>query len=388
MAGMRQAFRNANKKRKADYEATKSTRGSGTNSDTWRKEKSTVGRTKKKTLAKAWKVLQLNTKYVIGRWQAFSANNGFVVGEGGLQLLNKADTVANTLQVPMYAFNLSTLCKGYTAAGSRFWTGVPMFQLKKVTPASTNASNWYWDYVFGTKNTPQGTGSGPYWNVEETNVVQGTTKSVMHNWSDIKMVFYGAKNRKHNIKTMICTMDSDISPNRRYADDAGVNVQEYESSTGVIGSEEMAGADLFWDHFWADKVGNPIRDMKAKPKKQYLKVVSSTNTTINADSNTDLDAAPNRVVKEIFLREDRMLNVVSAIDMEAAGPTTVGTNQNPGFNDASNIEECGMFPARDKNKWLIVYSDTCFDQVVNGVWSNQYWPSFDINVRGKWSVTN
>lgn len=348
------------------------------------RDKKSYGTKKKQTLAKLAKMMEMNTRYVTGRWQSILGGANFATGVGAHYMSNL--TSGTTLVLPMYAFNLSTPCRGTTPNGSTDTFTCPMYRLQRVAPSVVGTANYQWVTVTGFNNDNLGNSNAQNWQIEDLSAPLAQEREFQHVWSDIKAVVYGAKNRQHTIHMDVVSFKNEFMPPlRNYNTGNGTALTVYDA-TGP--AEENCDNDTWWDHFWSDKIGNPIRSSKytgQQPEK--LHYYHRNKFTINPDMTTDQDTASLRVVKDLFLREEKTYDVVSAVGVTsglAGNVPVIGANQIPNFDDTSTAagNSCGLFPRRERDKWLLIWCEDVFDQAAAA--SALTHPAFDINVRAKW----
>jgi len=363
------------------------------NGGSFYKNKKTYGRTKKKTLAKAWERLGLNTKYVTCRWQSIGDNN-FAAGLGS-QILEHRSTAIDSIQLPMFAFNLTTIGSGYMNQPTGTPTQIlmktyPMYRLNKTGVPGVTGQQYKWSPVIGTNNNANGTTEAKPWQVEDRNSVPGFTKLVTHAWTDVKAVIYGAKQRQHTVHMdVVQFLEDDMGPARMYENDAPTELT-FDASTVSPVDPVHGDIDAYWDSFWCNKIGNPIRTNKSAPIQPMIKWLKKDACKIVADNSTDQDSSPDKVIKEFFMREDKTYQVKDVLNPEyRRTEVIVGGDQVPSYDDSTIVEETGIFPARQMDKWLLIWCGDCFDYIPLGTAVNNFYnPSFDVNIRGKWYVTN
>lgn len=358
-----------------------------------RRTKKTYGAKKKHTLEKVYKRVMANDGFVIGRWQSLLGSGNFAAGVPAHYLANVITGASPNFVVnfPMYAFNLSTPCTSKTSAN--IWT-MPFYRLTKNQDNSATVPRYTWQRTLGKNNEPGGALDRYTYSIEDANAIVGQENAFEHTWSDIKAVLYGAKNRQHTIHMDIVQFEDDhISPVRWYdaASDESTTAHFDAAAYDTEGNpEEFLDNDAWWDHFWATRVGNPIRTSKYVGKDPHkIKWLKKSATTINADASIDNDAAPLRVVKEMFLREEKQYRTDSAAIANAAAPTNanmvVTFNQNVAYDQTRQTKgtDLGTFPVRGTDKWLLIWCGDMYDQLT-GAGNGNVCPGFDLAVRSKW----
>lgn len=354
-----------------------------------RYKRKTWGRKKKKTLAKAWKVLDQSIVRFTMRWQSLSGTS-FTSGLGTMKLSQASYNAGGALAMPMYAFNLSWLGKLYTQDNLENlvdYYACPMYRLQKSPIDNVNNSqSWKWYPYDGINNDADGVAATTVkrtgWQMEENNGTAGFIEKYIHNWSDIKLLLYGAKSRQMTIHTDIVQFEMDgLGPVRCVHDGGTIYPQDSDPALAV----EYSAIDQFWESWWADKVGNPIRTSKKMvDQRDTIKWVKRQRTLINATETTDSNANPLQVVIKNFLREDKQysLQANQAVEKYTADVVTVAPNAL--FNDANPVISAGLITPREQDKWLLIWAPV-YDQITS-VTDNVLSPSFDINIRSKWTV--
>lgn len=339
------------------------------------------------------------------RWQALTLFNS---AKAALQLSNQVNGAATINFLPMYAFNLSAL--GFNRVLPLAGTGAlanavgfPMYRLQKNTTGTASTENYTWVAVPTLHGDPTGSGNPVGWSVEWDKINGSSPVNVntyTWDWADVKLNFSGAPNRPVKIHTGLVHFP--CGPTRQYYDGATQTVD-------IDDTTDKVDQTVFWDHFWARKVSNPIRS--SRPPSNYLTGppmrmfkhesfmlgeqggLNNDPHSIQATMSRYVEGCKNYRIDNPNVSELQTKNIVE--DQVGFPQSAFGYVGLDGGSRTINSSQ-GFYGPREKDTWLVIYADV-YDQFKNAVGdaSGQYpdgttniatySPSFDVNIRCKYS---
>lgn len=323
-----------------------------------------------KNIRNLYKRVQLSTLWRQCRWEGIT-NMGNSNGYGKYWLSNYY-SAANVVDLPVYAFNLSDLDQTYNNAASKTYSNVPMYRLKGATGATGAVNNYTWSYVGGSM--------AHIWTVEDRNSSNASENAWRHNWSDIKLLLYGAKNRPIKFHLYVCTFPKCAGPNRYLYDGTS-----FALGDSAVAGDDIDAKDVWWEHFLAPKVYNPLRTSKYTSETQ-MHVLHHESFVVGNDLSTNNDTAPIQMIKKLFYRNG---NYYRSKAQSNANEIGVGNLVGDVTFDTYTANESAVPLAnRDATQWLMIVAEVFDNITYGGTQANTTQPSFDIVVRNKWEVVN
>jgi hypothetical protein len=397
----------------------------------------------------------LQKRTMITHWSGlsnFDGNNGAY----GMQMTRNVttfsysgtDTQVQTLFLPMYAYNLSSPPVGFHRE-TLVWK-MPFYQLTKTcfTSALGVAGDpfYCWQPVTGQYNTSAASSVAAFPNaaiegwsrqghefnssyryaavVESDigNYQASASKVAYHDWSDIGIAIYGAKNRVGSISAQIVKFNSEAAcPSRIYTSNLDATAVEYMAgpnpglfpaypfvsaeveiplqypalnpsgglnteidlstiAAGTLSASASADADAcsaWWDSYWSRKTGHPLVSSKnfTSGSAPY-RVIKTVNIGVPTGRSDDEDPLVPRSIHNIFYKDGSMSNLVDAdgqalirntLDPVVTAVTGGAASIRDGFNTIGFLPATNTFadPDRLKDSWLIIttkdymFSESC-----------------------------
>lgn len=333
----------------------------------------------------------------VARWQAMELFNS---ASGGLILQNNIAAFVNPINnMPMYAFNLTSLPLGGSIEKLNPGTTpgnvvtFPCYALEKVA-GTGSTSEYNWQYV-NSINDAGNTG----WRIEWDSV--GGQRPVPYvnkyfvDWANVQLAFRGALKRPVKVHVALAQFRNNAGPRRYYYD--GTDAVAYDTDASV---EEKAANCAVWDHFWANKISNPIRTSKAPettPAGEVIKFLKHKSFVLGQSTNINEDTLPVQLIHKDFIHIDKLMRCPDLYYPAWYSSAVVGDNLTNSAFEYVNVQDgnldihstVNVFPERTQDIWLLVYADV-FDQSKNGAPPDGFtlpdlFPSFDINLRAKFS---
>lgn len=323
----------------------------------------------KRNVYNLYKRIELSTFWRQSRYEGLT-NLGNANGYGYYWLSNFG-IAANKVDLPVYAFNLSDLDQSYNLTTSKVMMTKPFYRLTGTTGATGGVRNYNWSWQAGNY--------GPVYINEDRNHITQSSNTWRHDWSDIKLLCYGAKNRPIKYHLYVVTFPNGAGPLRVGVDDvADVALDP------ALSSDDADRTDEWWEHFLAPKMYNPLRTSKYVDKKQ-MNVLHHESFVIGNDVSINNDTAPVQVVKKLFYRNGNYYRTKSTLNHEigVGSLTTLYQFDNVAMNDA-----CNGVAAREATQWLLIVGEVFDNIAYGGSNTNTTQPSFDLCVRSKWQVVN
>ena len=372
---------------------------------------------RKTALQKMLMMNAINQNYFITRWQAltdFDAERNALPLRNGLSNVSVTDQRKN---MPMYCFNLTNLpfnsfnnqlADGFTRIGN-----VPAYRLRKRIDPALNTEVYDWVNVPQVNGAPNGgTLLTPNLSVIEWDNLGGAariqTQKWFAEWHDMKFVFKGAKTRPIKFHMAMCTFDHcGVGPNRRFTTD-GSTISTFDIQT----AEENQDGCLFWDHFWATRLTNPIRttiDPKkvgAFKKSNPCRMWAHETFTINNDLTTNKDTNGIQMCYNKRIVMDKAMSASNTERFYKQNKAVIGTADTFGFTAGEVIPNLGQIPSIANNatimpqytneQWLLIWADVYSEDnpAVSGdsgyfaTFNTDLTPSFDIRVRAKFNYAD
>lgn len=365
-----------------------------------------TGGHKKTTLKKMIQLFSASQNYLIGRWQALTPFN---VASAALLLSNDYETNGGgtgkaQLNLPMYCWNLSALpLNRINATGAVTIANQPCYRLQK----NFSPTEFYqWNQIGQVNGGESGNSANYNWAVEYDAVDASPAVEVQRysfDWAKAKFVFKGAGKRPVKMHMALMSFKHNgAGPNRSYLKSGTQTTWD-----GTAGAEQINDGNIFWDTFWSNKIGNPIRSYK-RPD-QYREgrpchIWNHESFVLGEDVNINTDPLPLQVIASRFMRFDKLMraqdvNTLQAKRNAGVGDTTGGAiGAFPGYDaiPADPTQGIGLFTTPygeyDKDIYLVVWAEV-YDQIKDGVPPNgtvvaDICPTFDIMLRCKYSYND
>lgn len=340
--------------------------------------RSRCGRRERHGVRQLWRKQLLNQKYMVSRWQSIA---GFNQGWGSMWLSHHTTTANNVTELPVYAFNLSSLPYQSTTdpGGTAIMASLPMYRLR--FDSSQASPKYMWTSYAGVGNDGEGVENVKRWRLEDMNTNEPARNPYwQHNWADIRMHFIGAKNRPVKIHCYVVSFRDECGPMRQMTGISTEDPVNYDDSYPETALAQEN--DNFWNHYLATKVFSPIRTSKCDYPRKLI-VHKHESVLLNPDVSINNDTNPVQVVKKWFYRFDQYYKGVKD---DPEGDDIVNVSR-PEYNNDFKNEVASLFPKRSADKWLLIVGEV-FDRIENSSDTNLTQPSFDINVRCKYTLVN
>lgn len=371
-------------------------------------KKSTTG--KKKTMAQMMRLHYLMSQNsLVARWQALTLFNS-----NPAAYTLKQDFVTGppaSVTMPMYCFNLTSMpingvneTGQLSAVGTRIVT-FPAYTLKKNLSPSVS---YQWTPIVQIHAGTTGSGTNVTgWEIE-WDTINGTPATTVNqytaDWAKAKFVFKGAAKRPVKIHTALCKFQhSGCGPFRQFYDGTATTIYDNAST------EQVEDGAIYWDHFWATRVSNPIRHSR-KPDnynlRQPCKMWNHESFVLGEDVSINNDPLPLQATYSRFIRLDKPMKCVEPSIPYVQSANVVGQNLAAGgsafgyvgaqktvgtpLNGLAYTQ--GPFPQYTADTYLIVWADV-YDQSTGGTYADgslvtDVCPSFDINLEAKFSYND
>lgn len=343
------------------------------------------GRGQKKNLKQAWKRLKLDMKFSCGRWQSltgksFTGDPATPTAAQGTKLIGmqRVGAAPNSYACPVYAFNMTSMGLGTTAAGATT-AGLPMYRL-----FLGSGGDYFWQVEVGINDG--GAVDDAAWKYEDFNSkVASFSETFQHHYTSANFVFYGAKTRPVKFEVMQVKFNHNAGPERQYA--TGGTALKFD--TNETGDEQLV-RNGFWQSFLAARTNHPLRTSKNFSKKKCFTVKTKDVFTITNDASTNLDTNACCVIKKYTCKDNGYYTAIKGpqVNLNIIGEPATGTPVPYVDYDVNNTTQSlnAGFPSRSRDTWLLIVANT-YD-LPDGVGNNSITPSFDCVMRAKWSTTN
>lgn len=349
----------------------------------------------------------------ISRWQSLSS---FYSTPCSLQLATTVNSNAGTSlgarQLPMYCYDLSSMANGSftvpsatdgTVGTNTDLTIVPCYRLQSAKNGVNNTTNNYlWGIINGANNDPSGTVTGDIPYLEDVTGVRPDVfpfvERFMHEWSDIRLIMCGAKNRPVRIHVKIIQWKEGCYAPPRLARNKANGTVGLAIDDGLATEEAVREHDNFWDMFWGHRVSNPIRSVRNQESKPLYKVhyhrTFEFGTKLTTEQNTNAD----QQVFKLWLENNAVYHTETGVEDQAQTNVQFATAGDDFGYKAYNIDratptarfDSNPFCKGDQGLWLMVYADN-FAQTTGaggGNFDANIQPSFDLLVRSKHTIAH
>ena len=366
--------------------------------------------------------LALTKRYNIFRWQSFGqydAGTGVnLLRTGGNALTTPTgvvwpSTTFSFTMMPMFVFN--TTCKPFGTIANALSAGgacgtLPFYQLCRVwlPNAVPSYAQYLWLPVPGQANAPSGNPTSDYnynWSVEDFN--SGTaadndaSSSQIHEWSDLNLIVYGAKQRQNTVHmNLVKFHDNDVAPPRLifnttdaagtqitagnvfnntlngsslYSFDQGLNAGDklplgnvFFGGTGLLpyDDEKVQKNVAAFDSFWARKIGHPLRSSKTTFSDCGFHTMQRRSVTLGSLNSTDEDKIPYQHHEKIFVRGGQLRDLRSAYAVNnntVTVATADGVRNTHAYNSINRTVTSNIVQDVTKDIWCMIY---CMDHDV------------------------
>lgn len=360
---------------------------------------------KEKTLLERLAIMErMAYGYQICRWQ--SVNDFLKTSIGGtLGLSNSGVAGPPAYQwMPAYMFNLSTLGQGRVKVNGNATVDSAAqvgYRQKCTFTSAPSGTNWTWEPISGNRSNPEGNSNTAQYSIEKTGgaLRRGANNDpkviayerYIHEWSDIKLMFYGAQQVQTKLHYMLVKFKERCSgPLRIY------NSTQYDPSPDAVQQNYM---DIFWTDFWARKNRNPLISSGLPGIKDLYTVIAHESIVLDPKTTIDKDVFPNMSMVEHYFHPNTEHTTFEpgAIDQQSGNITGLSFVTNPArfgyFTDASvaaGVYDTTIFPDYRANVFLFVFAEQNLQNVtanssVNLIDTN-YDASFDVVIRNKFAL--
>ena len=372
----------------------------------YRKRSKTYGR-KKAPMQKMLQLARASQNYFISRWQALTTFNS---PTGAQILTNEYLTASAANFVPLVAFNISACALNYINDTTTLTATPIKVALNPAYRLYHEAGQWQWAQLPQVNGGELGGNANYNWNLEYDHVNSNVVTEIntySHDWTEAKFVFKGANQRPIKIHTALARFEhTGAGPMRMYYNS---KTATQETTDSPPEANEIRDGCIFWDHFWATKLANPIRTMKQPMNYNLMKPAHMWNHesfVLGEDVSINNDTLPLQLIDKKFMRFDKIMtcenpNIMQQQMENGITDTTRGSgigaypgyDQNPATGPTAGvITSQQAYPQYNKDTYLVVWADV-FDQAKDGVYPGggtnaDYSPSFDINLRCRYSYND
>lgn len=357
---------------------------------------------RKSKLAKLLKQVQLRETSVYARFQKLTPGlYGFpTAGAPGYGFATKfLDAAGAYCAMPVYCLNLTSSC---FSNNTDFTTlTCPLYRLFKhqTANAATDATllNYRWTMQAG--HDSEGADTCQY-TIEKYNTInQGrpiALDSYIHDWSEVGLSLVNKTGFDYPVRFHVAVV-SFKNPNAgplRYASTAAQRgtVPSYPGAPNIGATpdvndltEEGSAADLWWDHFLANKTTHPLRNVIPMHKSNAVKIHSYKCICVEGKNNNVA-----AYTQRYFMRDGKMYYCVDPTvaeanhkpDLNVKGVNTTGLiaeKFNVMATNTSSIERA--FPRREADKWLMIWSEAFSG--TQAIDFNDNLIGFDLSLRNK-----
>lgn len=361
------------------------------------------------------------SKSIQYRWQSIrpfvSTNNEFgptvaAVGNRSLDLSvvaikGGADTQVSSMEMPMYAFDLTSLPTNVSTAVATK-TGyatemVPFYRLVKKTnigvtagqqgPAyslANNQRNYYWVPQAGLNNGPSADyydESNLQWSVEKANCNKGTAWCYKNDWVAVDALFKCDEKSACKVHMSIVRFKNNAGPERNYCNSQVFSHTANTTSTTMDSvlpdsGEKTSSNDVFWEAFWDSKVTHPLSSFNMPNKEPKIEWIKDDVISLRPFDHDTVDPGHVMHKKSMNIFSGDWVNLLSSAaedirstgltghqppvaanwDGTATGPSTWDFAYAYGFNPIQRNSDAvqayiNSETDRAKNVWLLIWME-------------------------------
>lgn len=367
-----------------------------------RRVKRRFGRKKKETLGRLWKRYKKTEISRIYRFQSLTGDS-YVSGRGTFVLSKQINTEPAHLSLPAFCFNLTSVPHGYSHGPWNTLERVysfPMYRLSKFSTNEPGKVNYLWSVVSGTNNNPLGQdgipANRPGWSLESMDGQPNDLYNenyVVHDWSSINMILYGAKARPITFHCYLLRFNNNYAGPIRFCsttnDEVTANWKKYDTENegfDQVASDRQASAeaDTYWDSYWNPKVIHPLSTSHngTSSRNKVVDIIKHEKFVIGNDISTNLDTNPLQQIRKLFFRNHKMYETRYNPPLQDGDVLVTANEDRVSFNDKDvrNASD-SVFCKKKADVWFMITAEVYDDTDPN----NTLWPSFDLVVRGKWT---
>lgn len=327
--------------------------------------------------------------YVVARFQYLTADGFSNPLENLYYQLDKQTAAGGWQNMPVYAFNLSSLPNMYLPGNA---PTVPMYRLQKyIQPTGADDAlihNYQWIFKNGQDRLAPTTLT-PYWQVEKVQGIDGSQhpiKQYMYNWSDIEIACKAPDVSATRVHVALVHFNNPAAAPKRYyngGDSANTPVP-YDVDPD---QRTCSKADLWYDNFLARKTTHPMRSVDPMEKNQAIKFLSKECICLE----------PGRTItkgvfsSKIFHTANKLLRCTDAQLAEKfhepnINTATAGNKPLVVWNLNKQQESTRGFPDRRKDTWLFIYAEDFNPVRAISAPTTPISASFDLKIRSKWTL--
>lgn len=341
----------------------------------------------------------------IARFQKLT--NGLYSGEGGRAIraayaLDKqwqggtpgAEEAGQYMNLPVYAFNLSTLPLATVDEPTDISYTAPFYRLAKLKQASAVADatnqNYYWFTQKGQKRLNPDEPSA-IWQLEQIKGNPAIDTKVIRNdhymwkWSDIEIAFAGSGLAPRRVHMALCRFKNPAAgPRRHYGahtDPASYDV--YQADPKIV-----CASDLWWDKWLARKTVHPLRPTEAMHTSNVVDFLTYQCICLEPKENQH---GANVWTQKMFHTANKLMYAVDPSLAETNHEPDINTGPSgafikPKYNKDNKALTQGSFPAKYADTWLMIWAED-YDMPKPLFGGGEPNLSFDLMIRGKYALT-
>lgn len=352
--------------------------------------------------------VSLYTSY-ISRFQSLTPFNTTPCAHKLAMEINTGGGTPYVNSLPMYAFDLSSMAKGnYSIPSANTFVNSdydlqPFYRLTSQKTLSDTLADYTWAVTSGKKNNPDGATDGTVpWIEEATGVYPDVYPNVnrfIHEWSDIRVVMAGAKDRPSRVHIkLVRFVKPEFAPRRILNQRGDFTNDPMELDPVMDDSETVQQHDNFWDSFWGHRITNPIRSVRNTMSLPIYEVLYHKTFNFGTKLSTELNTNADQQVFKLFYENNSCYSTETGrVDQEQTG--VVGTSNTDEFGykawqtDRSvgippNVDTCPWVKG-NQGTWLLVYADNFYEASGSPPTpEDNKCPSFDLLVRGKHTMAH
>jgi len=332
------------------------------------KSRKTSGRYRRKSLARAYRLLTVNNQKVQLRFQGVNQWGT----SGSYKLFNYRNSTNNQLTYPLYFFDLSSFYNTVNGVNS---AAEPFQRLTSFGAAGT--FDYFFDTIPGTG--PDGTATSNAWQIENapainTGVRNAPLRSDIRKWVDVRMMLYGSTTQPTKFDISVVSFP-DVEWNPLY-------LAYLNTLTQPVSITDQATMIAFMQWLLAQYTYNPIMVQNSnfasriKFHKRWSCIVQPQETT-----ETALTSGHMRQLNW-FMKED----VICKYDWNDPNGTLGVTDPLTGDAFQQNLGQCQNNVAWSKRKYLMIRATSKYRLGAGAPTPDPVDPSFDLIVRTRHDV--
>lgn len=250
-----------------------------TGGNDYSKNSQRVGRNKKPTVYRLNKLLQASMNKQVYRFQNIT---NFDTNVGAFALANWEYTTGQ-VQMPFHVYDLTSFNNVETYAPGKYYQWESILGNSPIVRAALPGQS------------PDGSNTGGAWQIETKGGTNPTTsypnsKNFIHDWSDIRVLLYGARKRTTRFDIMFFRCPDEYS-------------NLFQASGDNVDLKELC------QYIERPSIYNPIQTLTENHIAKKIKMVKKFTYYISAGQTTDVDTAVGKTKEvRIFMRHGKLYN--------------------------------------------------------------------------------